>query len=140
MFAALRNQVVLWSLLAVALGAVLGASGHRLAAALLVVEGLGAGREVGSGAERPAGAGDDHAANGVVGIGDVEGGDHVLHHLGIERVQLLRPVQGDGRNARLHRIQQGLEGGRSHGFLLVFAISRSLTDGRSRSAIAPEQR
>jgi hypothetical protein len=39
----------------------------------LVVEGVPAGTEVGAGAERPPGPGDDDGPDGVVGIGRVEG-------------------------------------------------------------------
>ena len=55
-----------------------------------------AGRQIGAGAEGAAGAGHDDDAHVVIGVGLVEGGDHLVHHLACEGVELFRPVEGDG--------------------------------------------
>ena len=60
-----------------------------------VVEGAGAGGQVGAGAERAPGAGDDDRAHVVVGVGLAEGRDQLVAHQARERVQLVGPVQGD---------------------------------------------
>ncbi len=80
-----------------------------------MIEGGAAGGQVRAGAEAAPGAGDDHRLDRVVGVGGVEGGDHVGHHLAGEGVQLVGPVEGDGRDAVLHVIEQGLESRLGHG-------------------------
>ena len=69
------------------------AVGLHVAAAL--GERVAAGRQVGAGAEPAARTGDDHGADVVVGIGAIEGVDHLAHHRVGERVELVRPVQRD---------------------------------------------
>ncbi len=77
-----------------------GAAGQLLhrPAPRVAVEGVGAGGEVGAGAEAAACAGDDDGADIVVLVGGIEGVDHLLHHLAGEGVELVRPVQGDGED------------------------------------------
>ena len=98
--------------------------------ALLALDGLGraaveggpAAAQVGPGAERPTRAGDDNRLHRVVGVGDVEHLDHVLHHPGGEGVHPVRTVQGDRRDPVLDVVQQGFEGRLRHGcFLLALA-------------------
>ena len=113
-----------------------------LAAPGVVVEGLGAGRKIGPGAEGAARSRDDHHAHRVVRVGHVKGRDHLLHHPGIEGVQLLRAVQRDRRDPILHRIEQGLECRLGHGaFLWHWLGSLSctcMTVRRSRGDHAPQ--
>ncbi len=99
-----------------------------------MVEGGAATGEVGAGAEAAAGPGDDHRLHFIVGVGGVEGGDHVGHHARGEGVQPIGPVEGDGRDAVLDGIEQGLEGGHAdlslrkgrHGVPLPLGQSRGL--------------
>ena len=92
-------------------------------AALGVVEGRPAGGQVRPGAEGPVpGAGDDHRPNPVVGVGEVEGRDHVQHHLGGEAVHLVGTVEGQDGDPVLDLELDGLEvgdgqGGGGHGRL-----------------------
>ncbi|MCY1233547.1 hypothetical protein D9M72_460940 [compost metagenome] len=79
------------------------------AVALLEIEGRAAAGQVGAGAEGAARAGDDHRADVVVGIGGVEGGDQVLHHLRGEGVELVRAMQRDGGDTVFDGVAQGFE-------------------------------
>src|SRR6185437_10672402 len=63
------------------------------------VEGVGATREVGTGAKASAPPGDDDRTHVVIGVGAVEGVDHFVLHLPGERVELFRAVEGDGKDA-----------------------------------------
>jgi len=64
-----------------------------------VVEGLAAAREIRSGAEAAAGAGDDDRADLVVNVGAVEGLDQLARHRLRPRVETLGTVQRDRENA-----------------------------------------
>ena len=93
-------------------------------AALGIVKGRPAGGQVGPGAEGPVpGPGDDHRPHPVVGVGDVEGRDHVQHHLGGEAVHLVGAVEGQDGDPVLDLELDGLEvgdgqgGGGGHGRL-----------------------
>ncbi|MCY1233365.1 hypothetical protein D9M72_459050 [compost metagenome] len=79
------------------------------AIALLEVEGGVAAGQVGAGAEGPARARDDHGTHVVVGIGGVERGDQLMHHLRGERIELVRAVQGDGGDTVFNGVAQGFE-------------------------------
>ena len=68
------------------------------ARARIIVEGLGAAGKVRAGAEAAAGAGDDHRLDRIVRIRPIQRRDHLGHHLAGERVQLVRPIEGDGRD------------------------------------------
>src|SRR3990167_2776868 len=79
-----------------------GAALLAIAGAGVIVEGLGAGREVCAGAESAlAVPGDDDDLHIVVGIGDVEGLDHLVHHRAGEGVHVVRAVEGQRGNAVL---------------------------------------
>ncbi len=65
--------------------------------------------EIGSRTEAPSASGDDHDAHVVVGIGPVERGDHLVHHPGRERVQLVRTIEGDRRDLILDLVRDLLE-------------------------------
>ncbi len=57
----------------------------------------GQGRDVGARAERPLpGAGQDHGADGVVGVDAVEFGEQRVDRRVVEGVELLLPVDGEG--------------------------------------------
>ena len=76
----------------------------------VAVEGVGAGGEVGAGAEAAARAGDDDGADVVVLVGRVEGVDHLLLHGAGEGVELVGPVQRDGEDLLLDLVFDGLVG------------------------------
>ena len=57
--------------------------------------------DVGAGGEHPLGAAEDDAADLRVGVELLKRRDDLRHQLGGERVQLLRPVEEDGRDRRL---------------------------------------
>ena len=59
-----------------------------------VVERAAAAAQVGAGAEAAPGAGDDDGAHVIVGVGAIEGGDHLAAHALGERVQLVRAGAG----------------------------------------------
>ena len=77
--------------------AAIGEPLHRPAPGV-AVEGVGAGGKIGAGAEPAPGAGDDDGADVVVLVGLVEGVDQFLLHRGVEGVELVGPVQGDGQD------------------------------------------
>ena len=62
----------------------------------VVVERPGAAREVGAGTERSTAPGQDHRPHVVVGVDGGDGGEELADHRRRPRVQLVRPVQGDG--------------------------------------------
>src|SRR5262249_50566811 len=92
----------------------------------IAVECVGAGGEVGAGAETAARAGDDDGADVVVLVGRVEGGDHLLHHATGEGVELVGPVQRDGEDLVLDLVFDGLIG---HGGFLPEHFQASFRDG-----------
>ena len=69
--------------------------------AILGIEGVGAARQVGAGAEAAARAGEDHGAHVVVAVGAVHRVEQLRQHLAGEGVELVRPVQRDGEDAVL---------------------------------------
>src|SRR6266850_1678131 len=79
------------------------------------VEGLAAPGKIRARAERAARPGDDQRADRVVGVGQLEDGEQLLEHDGVERVELVRAVQGDGGHALRHLVAQRLEGPGTHG-------------------------
>jgi hypothetical protein len=58
----------------------------------------------------PAGAGEDHHADIVVGIGPVERVEHLVDHRIAEGVELIGPRQRDRRDAVLHAVIDGRVG------------------------------
>jgi hypothetical protein len=65
-----------------------------------IIEGRrAAAAEIGARAERAAGSRDDDGADGVIAVGLVECRHHLVEHRGIQRVQPVRPVQGNGGHA-----------------------------------------
>ena len=86
-----------------------------LLALLLVatgVEGFSSSPEVRPGTEAAARARDDHGAHIVVGVDLVEHGQKISHHLLRERIQAIRPVEGEGHHAILYFGEQRLVGHR----------------------------
>ena len=65
--------------------------------------------KVGPRTEAPAASGDDHDTHVVVGISTVERGDHLVHHPGCERVQLVRTIEGDRGDLVLDLVRDLLE-------------------------------
>jgi hypothetical protein len=111
----------------------IGAAGFaQLLAPLGVVEGVARGREVGPGAEGAARAGDDHRAHGVIGVGEVEGGDELVAHARGEGVELLGPVQRHGGDAVLDGESEGLEGGGVYPQEALMGSSRGESAGNAR--------
>jgi hypothetical protein len=76
-------------------GAVCGFAWRTSALALVLVECVGTGGQVGPGAERTARAGHDDGAHIVVLVSVVEGGDQLVHHHAGEGIELVGPVQRD---------------------------------------------
>ena len=70
----------------------------------VVVEGFPALLQVSAGAEASAFAGHDDGANVVVGVRRVQGGDHLVHHGVVERIQSIGPIQGEGQHPALELI------------------------------------
>ena len=85
------------------------------AAALLIVEGVAAGGQVGAGAEGAAVAGDDHRAHRVVGIGVIEGGEQLVLHFPGKGVHAIRAVQIDRGDAVIDGDLQSIKRRRFHG-------------------------
>ena len=75
-----------------------------------IVEGLGARREVGAGAEGTALAGDDDGADVIVGVRPVEGVDQLRHHLAGEGIELFRAMQREGEDVIRHLVFYRLVG------------------------------
>jgi hypothetical protein len=73
-------------------------SASRFTAPRVAVEGVGAGGQIGAGAEAAAGAGHDDGADVVVLVGGIERVDQFLLHGAVESIELVGPVQGDGEN------------------------------------------
>ena len=69
--------------------------------AILGIEGVGAARQVGTGAEAAARTREHDGAHIVVAIGAVHGIEQFRQHPAGEGVQLVRPVQRDGEDAVL---------------------------------------
>src|SRR5690606_15013088 len=65
--------------------------------------------QVGTGAEGPAGTGDDDDAHRIVGVGSVEGSNQLTAHGAVEGIHALRAVEGQGQDAVLHLIVEGFE-------------------------------
>jgi hypothetical protein len=86
----------------------------RLVLRRLAVERVAARREVGAGAERLAGAGDDHGAHRVVGVGLVEERADLLAHLAVVGVELFGAVQRDRRDAVGDVVAGGFERRQRH--------------------------
>ena len=81
---------------------VLRAALFAVSGAGVIVERLGAGREVCAGAEGfLAVPGDDHGLHAVILVGDVEGLDHLVHHHAGEGVHVVRAVDGQRGDAVL---------------------------------------
>ena len=76
----------------------------------IAVEGVGAGRKVGAGAEPAPRAGDDDGANVVVPVGLIERLDQFLLHKGVEGIELVGPVQRDGEDLLGNLVEDGLIG------------------------------
>ena len=63
--------------------------------AILGIEGVGAARQIGAGAEAAARAGEHHGAHVVVAVGAVHRVEQLRQHLAGEGVELVRPVERD---------------------------------------------
>src|SRR6185295_12369743 len=90
-------------------------AGRLAPAAGDAIEGPGAAGQVRARAERAPRPGDDQHAHVVVRIGPVEHREELVEHDGVQRVELVRPVQGDGGDAVRHLVAQRLEGTDAHG-------------------------
>ena len=64
--------------------------------------------DVATGAERLAGTGEYNHPHPPVCTGRVHGLVHLRSHLIVPAIELLRAVEGDGGNALLHLIENGL--------------------------------
>src|SRR5690606_24869809 len=67
------------------------------------------GLQVLPGAEGPPGAGDDHGPHLGVASRLLEGGQQVLGHLVVQRVEDLGPVEGDGQHALVQLVANGFK-------------------------------
>ncbi len=86
----------------------------------VAVKRVGAGGEIGAGAEAAACAGHDDGADIVVLVGGVERVDHFLLHRAVEGVELVGPVQRDGENLIVDLVLDGLIRHGVVSFLLFF--------------------
>ena len=82
--------------------------------AIGVIEGFAAGRQVGTGTKGAPRTGHNHHPHCVVGVGRIEGRDHVVTHLRGEGVHFLGTVEGDRGDAVGHVVEQGFEGRGGH--------------------------
>jgi hypothetical protein len=95
---------------------------HRTALGV-AVEGVGAGRQIGPGAEAAAGAGDDDGADVVVAVGLIEGVDQFLLHGGVEGIEVFRPVQRDGEDLVLDLVGDCFVGHRAPLIFCFFKLN-----------------
>src|ERR1700676_2684950 len=82
---------------------------RALACPIAPVERLGATREIRSGAEAAPLPGDDHGADGIVGIGALECLDQLTAHARRERVQTVWSRQADREDMVIDRVADLLE-------------------------------
>jgi hypothetical protein len=78
------------------------------------------GRNVGTGGKGFFAAGDDHAADGLIGVEGLQCGTEFVHQGAVERVECLRPVQRDDADffGLDTHLDQFISHGLSPGFLL----------------------
>ena len=95
---------------------------------LVRVEGVAAAAEVGARAEAAALAGDDRDAHVVVGVDGGEGGQQLVHHRLGERVEPVRSVQRDGRDAVVDGVADLLEVHGRAGYCVSSSTARHNVD------------
>ena len=103
--------------------------------------------EIGAGAEAAARPGHDDRADGVVGVGAVEGVDHLLEHRPGERVEVIGAVHREGQRRTVDLVADLLV---RHGFPFLVAVcawtpaasgrARALERGQARHRVGEAQR